>query len=82
MPNNHTTGALSRLGVALRHVPRFDARMPELTRRRSADHRHKCWHDVHVGTIAERSGNPHDSLCSRPAKSRGFLILTASAVHS
>ena len=39
--------------------------MPELTRRRSADHRHKCWHiyygDVHVGTIAERSGNPHDT---------------------
>src|SRR6266852_3607103 len=31
---------------------------PKLTRRRSVDHRHKCWHiyygDVHVGTIAER----------------------------
>jgi hypothetical protein len=39
--------------------------MPELTRRRSADHRHNCWHiyygDVHVGTIAERVGNPHDT---------------------
>ena len=38
---------------------------PQLTRRRSADHRHKCWHiyygDVHVGTIAERSGNPRDT---------------------
>ncbi len=35
--------------------------MPELTRR----HRHNCWHiyygDVHVGTIAERVGNPHDT---------------------
>ena len=39
--------------------------MPALTRRRSADHRHKCWHiyygDVHVRTIAERVGNPHDT---------------------
>ena len=39
--------------------------MPELTRRQSADHRHNCWHiyfgDVHVGTIAERVGNPHDT---------------------
>jgi hypothetical protein len=36
--------------------------MPTLTRRRSADHRHKCWHiyygDVHVGTIVERVSNP------------------------
>jgi hypothetical protein len=36
--------------------------MPELTHRRSPDHRHKCWHiyygDVHVGTIAVRGGNP------------------------
>jgi hypothetical protein len=39
--------------------------MPELTRRRSADRRHKCWHiyygDFHDGTIAERVGNPHDT---------------------
>jgi hypothetical protein len=39
--------------------------MPALTRRRSADHRHLCWHvyygDIHVGTIAERVGNPHDT---------------------
>ena len=38
---------------------------PQLTRRRSAHHRGKCWHvyfgDVHVGTIAERTGNPHDT---------------------
>ncbi len=38
--------------------------MPTLTRRRSA-HRQQCWHiyygDVHVGTIAERVGNPHDT---------------------
>jgi hypothetical protein len=39
--------------------------LPALTRHRSADHRHNCWHiyygDVHVGTIAERAGNPHDT---------------------
>jgi hypothetical protein len=39
--------------------------MPELTRRRSEHHRQECWHiyygDVHVGTIAERVGNPHDT---------------------
>jgi hypothetical protein len=38
--------------------------MPELTRRRSTDAREECWHvyyrDVHAGTIAIRSGNPHD----------------------
>ena len=38
--------------------------MPELTRRRS-EHNRQCWHtyygDVHVGTIAERTGNPHDT---------------------
>jgi hypothetical protein len=37
--------------------------MPALTRRRSEDHREECWHvyygDVHVGTIAIRSGSPH-----------------------
>jgi hypothetical protein len=39
--------------------------MPELTRLRSADRRHNCWHiyfgDVHVGTITERVRNPHDT---------------------
>jgi hypothetical protein len=38
--------------------------MPELTRRRYPE-RHDCWHvfydDVHVGTIARRTGNPHDT---------------------
>ena len=38
--------------------------MPELTRRRSTDAREECWHvyygDVHAGTIAIRSGIPHD----------------------
>jgi hypothetical protein len=38
--------------------------MPELTRRRSTDAREECWHvyygDVLAGTIAIRSGNPHD----------------------
>jgi hypothetical protein len=36
----------------------------KLTRRRSPDHREECWHvyygDVHVGTIALRTGIPHD----------------------
>jgi hypothetical protein len=38
--------------------------MPALTRRRSPDAREECWHiyygDVHVGTIAIRTGVPHD----------------------
>ena len=38
--------------------------MPELTRRRSTDAREECGHvyygDVLAGTIAIRSGNPHD----------------------
>ena len=38
--------------------------MPELTRRRSTDAREECWHiyygDVHAGTVAIRSGIPHD----------------------
>ena len=39
--------------------------MPELTRRRSTDAREECWHvyygDVHAGTIAIRTGIPHDA---------------------
>jgi hypothetical protein len=39
--------------------------MPQLIRRRSTDAREECWHvyygDVHVGTIAKRVGNPHDT---------------------
>ena len=38
--------------------------MPALTRRRSPDAREECWHiyygDVHAGTIAIRTGIPHD----------------------
>jgi len=38
--------------------------MPELTRRRSTDAREECWHvyygDIHAGTIAIRTGIPHD----------------------
>jgi hypothetical protein len=38
--------------------------MPALTRRRDHDRREECWliyyGDVHVGTIAVRSGIPHD----------------------
>jgi hypothetical protein len=38
--------------------------MPVLTRRRNHDAREECWQvyfgDVHVGTIAIRSGIPHD----------------------
>ena len=39
--------------------------MPELTRRRYPEAREECWHiyygDVHAGTIAIRTGNPHDT---------------------
>jgi hypothetical protein len=39
--------------------------MPALTRRRFSETREECWHvyygDVHVGTITERAGNPHDT---------------------
>ena len=38
--------------------------MPALTRRRDHDRRQECWliyyGDIHVGTIAVRSGIPHD----------------------
>jgi len=38
--------------------------MPELTRRRYPEAREECWHiyygDIHAGTIAIRTGNPHD----------------------
>ena len=39
--------------------------MPKLTRRRYPEARDECWHvyygDVHAGTLAIRSGNPHDT---------------------
>jgi hypothetical protein len=39
--------------------------MPELTRRRCPEARDECWHiyygDVHAGTLAIRTGNPHDT---------------------
>lgn len=39
--------------------------MPELTRRRYPEAREECWHvyygDVHAGTLAIRTGNPHDN---------------------
>jgi hypothetical protein len=39
--------------------------MPELTRRRSPDHREEWWEiyygDIHAGTISMRTGNPHDT---------------------
>jgi len=38
---------------------------PNSPARRSEHHRQECWHiyygGVHVGTIAERIGNPHDT---------------------
>jgi hypothetical protein len=60
--------------------------MPALTRRRYPE-RHDCWHvyygDVHVGTIARRTGNPHDTdtwewRCDVVARER---ILTAEALN-
>jgi hypothetical protein len=39
--------------------------MPKLTRRRSSDQRHECWHiyygDNQAGTITIRTGNPHET---------------------
>jgi hypothetical protein len=39
--------------------------MPELTRRPYPEARDECWHvyfgDVHAGTLAKRTGNPHDT---------------------
>jgi hypothetical protein len=39
--------------------------MPQLTRRRYPEAREECWHvyygDVHAGTLAIRSGKPHDT---------------------
>ena len=39
--------------------------MPELTRRRYPEARDECWHvyygDVDAGTLAIRTGNPHDT---------------------
>jgi hypothetical protein len=73
--------------------------MPVLTRRRSTDAREECWHiyygDIQAGTIAIRSGNPHDedpwgwhcgfypgsAWAAAPLSRGGFFILTA-AVHS
>ena len=54
------------LSVAIAGKPpsRFNAAMPNLTRRRYPE-RYDCWHvyygDVHVGTIARRTGNPNDT---------------------
>ncbi len=40
--------------------------MANLTRRRNLEASDECWHiyfgDVHVGTIAIRTGNPHDTV--------------------
>jgi hypothetical protein len=51
-------------GLPPQSIPRDYRGMLELSRRRSTDAREECWHiyygDVHVGTIAIRSGNPHD----------------------
>jgi hypothetical protein len=58
-PRNSTGPEIS----ALRPGSRFNAGMPELTRRRYREI-HECWHvyygDVHVGTIAIRAGAPVD----------------------
>lgn len=53
------------MGDCLMPETAVEWRMPELTRRRSSDCRHECWHiyygDVHAGTLAIRTGNPHDT---------------------
>jgi hypothetical protein len=53
------------LAIASRPGLRLNIAMPELTRRRSADHRRECWHvyygDIQAGTIASRARTPHDT---------------------
>ena len=53
------------LAIASRTGLRLNIAMPELTRRRSPDHRHQCWQiyygDTRAGSIAARVGNPHDT---------------------
>jgi hypothetical protein len=53
------------LAIASRPGLRLNVAMPELTHRRSADHRHECWHvyygDIQAGTIAARAGTPRDT---------------------
>ena len=48
--------------IACGRTWRFDAAMPDLTRRRNLEARDECWHvyygDVDVGTIARSVGNP------------------------
>ena len=48
------------------------APMPELTRRRNLEAPDECWHvyygDVHVGTIAIRTGSPQDEDPSQAAR--------------
>jgi len=47
MPNECTKGGAVRSGVACPR-PMLQWPVPELTRRRSADHRHNCWHIYYV----------------------------------
>jgi hypothetical protein len=53
------------LAIASRPGLRLNTAMPELTRRRSADHRRECWHvyygDIQAGTIAARARTPNDT---------------------
>jgi hypothetical protein len=48
--------------------------MPALARRRGNDPHRKTWHvyygDVHIGTISERAGVPHDVDQSQPSAPR------------
>jgi hypothetical protein len=70
------------VAIARNCRPRFNSTMPELTRRRSPDAREECWHvyygDVHAGTIAIRTGIPHDEdpwgwdCCFYPGSHPGF----------
>ena len=61
----HRSSSPSSRTICLRVRFRSLTGMLELTRRRSTDARQECWHirygDLHAGTIAIRSGNPHDA---------------------
>src|SRR3982074_1702333 len=64
-PPSNTAGTThSARAICLPTSTALQWRMPELARHRSTEAREECWHiyygDIHAGTIAIRSGIPHD----------------------
>jgi hypothetical protein len=60
----HHRRDLARRLIASPPRSRFNSKMPELTRCRNPEAPEECWHiyygDARVGTIAVRTGTPHD----------------------